>query len=64
MALTPSKPFDCDAVYDADDDHLVLPCVDDGPRWYLMSRQVLWGFAIWFLVVLLSKRLVSHSQSS
>jgi len=54
-AITPSKPYDCDAVYDSPNFE-VLPCVDDGPRWYLLSRQILWSIGIWFVIVLLSKR--------
>lgn len=57
MSLTPSKPFDCDAVYDADDDFDVLPCVDEGPRWYLLSRQILWAFIIWLVLTIASSRM-------
>jgi hypothetical protein len=51
MSIVTSEPFDCAS--GADDDTIleILPCVEKGPQWWQIGRQVAWSFAVWFILV-------------
>mmetsp|Transcript_1266 Transcript_1266/g.1618 ORF Transcript_1266/g.1618 Transcript_1266/m.1618 type:complete len:1377 (+) Transcript_1266:55-4185(+) len=45
MIIT-SAPYDC-----SDDDSLVLSCMDGGPEWWQIGRQVAWSLIVWSIIV-------------
>jgi hypothetical protein len=45
-----SSPYHCDELEDFD----VLPCMDDGPQWWQLGRQVAWSLFVWGVVIVLS----------
>ena len=50
--ITSTVPYDCDSHYgERDDDIEVLPCVEDGPSWHLISLEILFGLFVWLCVV-------------